>query len=291
MEKPITFKKLKSNNLRDKQVEVTSPQLSRSMKRKMKLPIKLLLFSFGTILAHGEVTISGPLAEIRKQILDNDKPPIVKLSGEYIEKEMPLEYTLEGFTYSRGKKYNEVVADSLRKQNLVKQKVGDLNGVTFLEGNAISLPQGDLASSELKELEYQVGFRLVSQSLKDLESAMSRMIDIEGIIVSSVKSKFVITPEFERQGISKAIDNLESTKKFYEERFGISLKFVSFYRPYLQSYNDSSSEEIQLLSPFSVSSRRKFDERNTRTEIIKGFAESEYKFEVMADYTVGTKEN
>lgn len=241
------------------------------------------------------ITVQGPIEAIKSEFAGEVEKHTLTLQGHHEEILTPDHFVLHGTIYSRGKLYKEAEAFNGNRIAEVKRLVAEIGEIEFIERNAIHFAKGELAVSELKELELKTGFQLKSTSLEKLETILMQLSAVRGIIINDIVTTAGASADQQRVGLHAAIADLQKNKALLEESLGVSLRLIKITsikvpgptRRTTQSYIDE--EEVITLTPFEVTSSRRRHEKAPKLALSKTIFEHQTSYSISALYELLTE--
>jgi hypothetical protein len=220
-----------------------------------------------------EITVRGPIEAIKQEFAGEEEKHTLTLKGYHEEILKPDHFVLHGTIYSRGKLYKEAEAFNSNRIAEVKHMTSEIGGIEYIERNAINFAKGELAVSELKELELKTGFQLKSTSLEKLEAILLKLSTVRGVIINDIVTSAETSANQQRAGLRAAIADLKQNQTLLEESLGLKLRLIKITAiktpaPIRRSL-DPGDEEVIELTPFEVTSARKRYEKAPKLALNK----------------------
>lgn len=255
--------------------------------------LTLLVIFFGGAL-RAEVALSGTTSEVERWVAAHRDPKTVTLRGTYHLELQPESYRVEGRVFSRGRNFDEVVKAGRERIAAVAHRVARLDGARWIAADDLQLPQGELAFSELKDLEFEEGFRIEVGTSAEIDAVLSALSGVDGVIVDSIEAQVELTPDAYRKGLGAAIAELNRNRQELETGLEVRLQLLRFHPPVKGSGDNAReryADEVFELSQFGLASsksnyRRRSSDRETESRLVRAFSDREVVIEIAAEYAI-----
>ena len=152
-------------------------------KRSLCIPL-LLAITTSTIFS--EVTISGPIDDVKKQATQSGHKVVTLSATDHI-KLAPQKHLISGVVYARADTFSTVSSSAQTTLDKIQRGLAGIEGIVFKTANAYALTQ-ELAFAELKELEYEIGFEIETAQASSVQAVLTVLSRERGVIVRSLET-------------------------------------------------------------------------------------------------------
>ena len=201
-------------------------------------------------------TISGSEADVR--LLLEAPVETVHLAASATANLQPTAAVIQASIEVEGRTFAELLKMTADKKDAIRAA---LPGLTPEFSDTYDDLPSAIEIAKLKRLSLRTDFKVRVTDLTKADDAFAAIAALASVTINDMDTEFEAEPELGARLLDAAVQDLQRQKAFYESTFGIELRLKAFL-PFTAKENggglEANDEEVVVLSPFEVSSRRSF---------------------------------